>query len=209
MAQGVGAGQVPGAVVSLAALLLQQKTVHTAAHQIAMQLWWFLSYFSSPLALAAQAILPKDLTQGNYARVDRGVKRILQMGLAQALASTVLVLVCLRVPGLFTQDLAVQAAVQSVLPQVVCSQLLICLTTILDGVFIGTNRTAAYVCLSLASTSLAWLYFTQAMRRGLGVVGTWNGMLLFCLARAAYYAWEVARGGLFAYHRNEIVGVGG
>jgi Na+-driven multidrug efflux pump len=205
LVQTAGIAAAQGAAVSAsatAALVLQQKTIHTAAHQIAMQVWWFTSYFATPLALAAQAILPKDMTSGNFDRVDRGIRSILMIGLGQALSSTFLVLLCLRgLPNLFTGDAAVQAAFQSVLPQCVLSQLLICLTTVVDGVYLGTNRTSDYIKVSLASTSLAWLYFTQAMQRGMGIVGTWNGMMIFCLARAAYYACKVCRGGLFAYDR--------
>lgn len=42
-------------------------TLHIAAHQIAMQTWWFLSFFSSPLSLVAQVRV--DLIQTVHLKV--------------------------------------------------------------------------------------------------------------------------------------------
>mmetsp|Transcript_1501 Transcript_1501/g.2518 ORF Transcript_1501/g.2518 Transcript_1501/m.2518 type:complete len:579 (-) Transcript_1501:1724-3460(-) len=182
----------------------QTKTIHTAGHQIAMQLWWFLSYFSTPIALAAQAILPKDLTTGDFKRVDRGITKIMRFGVGCAAMCTSLIVLCLKIlPGLFTQDVAVQATFQGVLPQVLLSMLCICLTTVIDGIYIGTNRVVDFITISLLATTSAWAYFILvAVRKGLGIVGTWNGMLIFCTVRMIYYILRFAGGSLYRYDKT-------
>lgn len=50
---GAGVGVAAGVAVTAA-------TIEGAAHQIALQLWWFLSFFSVPFSLAAQSIIPRD-----------------------------------------------------------------------------------------------------------------------------------------------------
>ena len=45
---------------------LAGSVVEAAAHQIALQTWWMLSFFCTPLSLAAQAIIPRELSAGRY-----------------------------------------------------------------------------------------------------------------------------------------------
>lgn len=183
---------------------MSTATVHVAAHQIAMQLWWFMSYFSSPFGLAAEAILPRDLTARNYERVDKGITRTLQCALTVATLCTICVAILLKFrPAMFTSDLAVQSQVQVVLVPVLISQFLICITTIVDGIFIGTNRVRDYITVSIASTTAAWLYYAfLATKYGLGITGTWNGLLIFCGVRAAYYAAKFLSGSLYNYQKD-------
>jgi hypothetical protein len=69
---------------------------------------------------------------------------------------------------MFTTDGAVQSLVATILPLVVTSHFMICLTTILDGVYIGTNRVRDYVTVSVLSTAAAWGYYALvAIPRGL------------------------------------------
>jgi hypothetical protein len=45
---------------------LAGSVVDAAAHQIALQTWWMLSFFCTPLSLAAQAIIPREMSAGRY-----------------------------------------------------------------------------------------------------------------------------------------------
>jgi Na+-driven multidrug efflux pump len=77
---------------------------------------------------------------------------------------------------------------------------MICLTTVLDGVYIGTNRVRDYITVSVLSTAAAWAYYARvAIPRGLGVRGTWNGLFIFCAVRALFHAVKVEKGDLYRY----------
>lgn len=56
---------IASAIFTSSSSIASVTTANVATHQIAMQLWWFLSYFSSPVSFAAQAILPKYYNTNN------------------------------------------------------------------------------------------------------------------------------------------------
>ena len=66
-----------GARISSFTSSAAQSTIEIAAHQIVMQVWWFLSYFSSPFNLVAQAVFPRDLVAKNPLRVKAMTKLLL------------------------------------------------------------------------------------------------------------------------------------
>lgn len=162
------------------------STANVAAHQVAMQLWWFLSYFSSPISYAAQVMLPKQRAQSK----KNITIKLFQISACVATSCTALLAVGLRVcPHLFTSDPIVSGMLESILLPVLISQLFIGLTTALDGVFIGSNRMKEYTAASLLSTAAAWTYYRcVSMRDRLGVAGTWNGLLIFSAVRILFYA---------------------
>lgn len=168
------------------------STANVAAHQVAMQLWWFLSYFSSPISYAAQVILPK---QGG-AQSKKVTIKLLQISAWVATSCTTLLAIGLKMcPNLFTSDPIVIGMLESILLPVLISQFFIGLSTVLDGVFIGTNRMKEYTAASLLSTAAAWTYYRcVSMRDRLGVAGTFNGLLIFSTLRLLFYTVRMATG---------------
>lgn len=176
------------AAAPAAAVAVSTSTLHVAAHQVALQLWWFLSYFSSPLALVAQSILPRDLGAGRFLRVQQLLKTLFVGVVPVAVVCTAVnCIVPTCFPGLFTTSTVVQALVRTVTVQSALSQALICVATMMDGVFIGSGRLSEYVTASLLSTGAAWLIYVYSMHRKLGILGAWNGLLMFSAVRAFYY----------------------
>jgi MATE family multidrug resistance protein len=164
------------------------KTMHAAAHQVTMQLWWFLSFFSTPLSLIAQALLPRDIMSKNQQRIDTLVKTLLQSTLFIAVLMTSLIIVIPTIlPSLFTNSMEIQSLVKSVMWQVAVSQFIICVTTALDGLFIGAKLLKNYVTASFLSTTCAWLYYAYSINHKIGLEGTWNGLLIFSVVRLAFY----------------------
>jgi Na+-driven multidrug efflux pump len=164
------------------------STVDIAAHQIAMQTWWLLSYFSFPLAMVGQALLPRDIAAGRSKRAKEVIILLMKMSaVVGALSTCVSLFQPTCMPGAFTDNVVVQRAVRFVLPQVALSQFLICIATVLDGIFIGSGRLGDYVNAGVVSTASAWLYFLFSMRFKYGLVGAWNGLLLFSSVRLAYW----------------------
>lgn len=164
------------------------STIEVAAHQVVMQSWWFLSYFSSPLSLVAQAVIPKDLVKGNSKRAQKMVVLLLQLATAVAAVVTVLnVLLITRFPGVFTKNIEIQQIVRRVLVSSSVSLFVICLTTALDGIFIGCGKVRDFLNASVISTTAAWVCFAYSIRNRVGLSGAWNGLLTFSAFRMLYY----------------------
>lgn len=178
----------------IAAVASSHVTEHMAAHQVVMQLWWFLSYFSSPLSLAAQAILPKltlttatDPDREKEAKVTRNMFFVIAAGVASL--CTLLVAGALKfTPTIFTSDAIVQTLLPSTFFPAVLSMFIICITTMLDGLFIGIDAIPSYIQASILSSSAAWLYYSfVSIPNKLGVVGAWRGLLVFSIVRMSIY----------------------
>jgi putative MATE family efflux protein len=164
------------------------STIEVAAHQVVMQSWWFLSYFSSPLSLVAQAVIPKDLVKGDSRRAQRMVVLLLQLaGVVAAVVTVLNVLLITRFPGVFTKNGEIQQIVRSVLMPSSVSLFVICLTTAADGIFIGCGRVRDFLNASVISTTAAWVCFAYSIRNRMGLCGAWNGLLTFSVFRMLYY----------------------
>lgn len=176
--------------------LSNSRTVHVAGHQIAMQIWWFLSYFNNMVSVAAQAILPRDLKRGNLQRVNKAIDVLLRQSLWVAGFCTLANTGFLKLfPDMFTSSAEVQNAFLTVLPQVALSQFFISLVTCWDGFLIGTDRVPSYVFANVVGTVSAWTYYIFiAIRRGLGLEGTWNGLLIFSATRFAFHISRMLNG---------------
>lgn len=163
-------------------------TIEVAAQQIAMQLWWFLSFFGSPLCLVAQALLPRDLGAGRYNKAKYLTKLLMFMSVVVGVVTTAIsVLVPIVFPATFTSNIQIQDAVLRIIPQSSLSLFVIVIATMLDGAYIGAGMLKEYAFTGFVSTAAAWLYYLHSIRSRLGLVGTWNGLLIFCLARMTMF----------------------
>eukprot|EP01039_Chlorochromonas_danica_P002028 gene2028-2211_t len=178
-----------GARISAVTMTSSQSVVHIAAHQIVMQLWWFVSFFSSSLSLAAQSLLPAHVQNNQQSSIARRMtKLMLNLALIVATVCTAIMAGLLYFPSVFTNDLAVQGKVQMVRWQAISSMFIICVTTALDGIFIGWDRVWQYIGASVLSSSAAWAYFLLiALPNKLGVKGAWNGIVVFSSTRLMFY----------------------
>lgn len=180
-----------------------------AAHNVALQAWWFLSTINEPVLLAAQALLTRE-TRGKGLGAGAGAmdpsaanlaRVILQIALLVAVSLTLLTAgVFAGLPWIFSSDVAVQAGVQSIALQGSVAQLLICLVMAGDGITIGfsdwghlqmTNFSA------MASTLLALFVMQRAGLASLGNV--WWILALFCLVRLTCHA---------LYYSSKLLGRG-
>lgn len=178
-----GIKNIPDSAVSLAA-----STIDVAAHQIAMQTWWLLSYMSSPFALVGQALLPRDMSASKYGKVRYTIQLLLKIAtLLGVTCSVVCFILPTFLPALFTDNATIQSVLAEVIPQVTCSQMLICLATVMDGIFIGTGGLDKYVMAGVFSTSCAFAFYVISMHNRWGLTGAWDGLLVFCFVRLLYY----------------------
>ena len=186
--------------------VINLSTIHMSAHQITMQSWWFLSYFSSPISLIAQSLLPREIEAKNNKRIKLLLKYILRLTYSIAIIMTVLnMYISLYTTHYFTSSQAILYTAKSILIQSSLSQLIICITTALDGVFIGSGKIYTYIKACLISTLSAWLYFLYAVHKGEGLTGAWNGLLIFGVVRLLYFGYSWKMVGSQNYEDKEIV----
>lgn len=181
----VASATVPMSLVTAAS---GAQTMSAASHQIALQVWWLLSFFSSPLSLAAQSLIPRDMAADRLPRARSTVKLLAWLALVVALGCTAVNFIIPKFfLGAFTSSAPMHRMVQGVVAQMCLSQFFICLATMLDGVYIGTGHLKDYAAASVLSTLVAWGAYGESMRAGRGLIGAWNGLLVFSIIRFAYF----------------------
>jgi putative MATE family efflux protein len=160
-------------------------TAELGAHQIALQLFFFLALVLDAYAIAAQTLVGQALGGGRLDDARATARRVTVWGLGTGVLVAV-VLLALRsvLPPLFTQDPAVLRQAGLVWWFLAAMQPLAGVVFALDGVLMGAGdvgylRTvtigaavAGFLPLSLLSAPLGW-----------GLAGVWTGLVLFIALR--------------------------
>jgi len=168
--------------------------LHSASHQIAMQTWWFLSYFSTPLSLVGQAVLPRDIAAGKLARASKLIGILFWLITGVGCFCTVANgAILLRFGNLFTSNEAIITLSKRVSFQVISSQFIICVATLLDGIYIGCGLMSEYVQASILSTLSGLIFFGYSIWQQKGLIGAWNGLFAFSLMRLCFFAFNYSR----------------
>jgi len=160
----------------------------SAAHQIVLQTWWFLSFCPTSLAMTAQSYLPKDLASSNLRHGRALIFMLLKLGFALSVCQGCIQWILPHCfPTLFTDSLEIQNLVMSVVMQSSLSQFVLDLATSMDGMFIGSGRLRYYMFTCAVSTLSAWTWFYYSIANNAGLTGYWNGVLLFSCVRLTCY----------------------
>ena len=107
-------------MMTMTALSLGSLTM--AAHQVALQIFWTLTYFVDPLFVAATSFIARD-----HGRRPARVRRMawLLMGMSLCVGS-VITMGCIAIPtfgvGIFTADVELQALIRGISPLMGASQ---------------------------------------------------------------------------------------
>ncbi|KAL6779016.1 hypothetical protein ACKKBF_B19130 [Auxenochlorella protothecoides x Auxenochlorella symbiontica] len=161
-----------------------------AAHQVSMQIFWFLSYVPETLSLAAQSMIARDR---RIPRAGQAWSRLL-LGCGAALGVTLalaLVAVFKRGLALFTTDPAVIAQVGAIWPMAAAALALCSCMMIMDGISVGSN-----VLDHLPISNVVGLAVTLGVLRTLPgtLTSVWWSLLAFyatrSLGHAIYYTWR-------------------
>lgn len=137
-------------VAILAAVLVAtaQGPVNLAAHQLAMTLFTFLAFALDALAIAAQALIGKELGAGNVPQVRRLTSTMTRWGLGfGVLTGLLLAVVSPWIGYLFTNDADVRQTLTLALLVMAVGQPLAGYVFVLDGVLIGAGD-ARYLALA-------------------------------------------------------------
>lgn len=168
------------------------STQAVAAHQIAMQVWLFLSFVLDSFAIAAMAMIGTDLG-ANDARAARAVgNRLLALGFMTGIGLSLLLLATAPLVGsIFTSDPGVLADLSSIYVFVVVLQPLTALVYVWDGIGIGAS---AFRFLAVSMVLSALLTLVVLFAFGDTLVGVWAALATLTVSRmvalAAWYSFS-------------------
>lgn len=165
-------------------------TMATATHQVALQVFWFLSYFPEPLSITAQSLIARDMTEANRVRSVAWLLMRVGIVMGLSLAAMGCFIYCFT-PWLFTNEPAVMAAIRHLCPQMAVAEFLCAVTLVFDGVSIGSNDFNHLPRISLASTFATAATLLVTRRFDLSLPGVWLGMDAFFLVRLVMHVWHI------------------
>ena len=161
-------------------------TVEVAAHQIALQVWLFLSFVLDAYAVAAQPMVGTDLGAGKVDAARDVSKRLLFLGFVTGVTLSGLV----AVSGLFVADVFsaaddVAGELARVYGFVVVLQPLTALVYVYDGIGIGASafRFLAISMVVAAVATIATLWMV-----GDDLVGVWSAVTVLTVTRLLSFA---------------------
>lgn len=166
-----------------------------AAHQVALQIFWTLTYFVDPLFVAATSFIARD-----HGRRPERVRRMAWLLLRLSVGvGAFIAVVCYLIPtfaaGTFTTDPTLATMIGSIAPLMGTAQLVSAVVLVAEGVLIGCGDLRYLLkvhCVNFfALGALLW----WVRHSGLGLHGIWIAVLANQLLRLSQHAAHVWRGG--------------
>jgi putative MATE family efflux protein len=136
------------AILATVFVVTGQGAVNLAAHQLAMTIFSFLAFALDALAIAAQALIGKELGASNPVKARHLTRTMIRWGLGFGVVTGVLLAVAAPWAGaLFSSDAGVQSALMCALWILAAGQPIAGYVFVLDGVLIGAGD-AKYLALA-------------------------------------------------------------
>jgi len=182
--------------VSAAAVAARFGAAALAAHQIVLQLWTFLALVLDSLAIAAQALVGAALGAADVAHAKSVAARVTVFStVAAVVLAALLAAGATVIPGLFTDDAAVLAAVAVPWWFLIAQLPIAGIVFALDGVLLGAGdaafmRTATVISAVAGFLPLTWL----SLILGWGLAGIWSGLTTFIVLRLVFVGWRAQSG---------------
>jgi putative MATE family efflux protein len=182
--------------VSAAAVAARFGAAALAAHQIVLQLFNFLALALDSLAIAAQALVGAALGASDVRHAKAVAGRVTVFsGAAASVLAGVLALGARLLPGLFTDDAAVLAAIGVPWWFLVAQLPIAGIVFALDGVLLGAGdtafmRTATVISALVGFLPLVWL----SLAFGWGLAGIWSGLTASLVLRLLFVGWRALSG---------------
>jgi putative MATE family efflux protein len=171
--------------LSATAVAARFGTATVAAHQIALQLWFFTALALDAVAIAAQSLVGAALGAGDAAGARHLARRIALIGGLCGVGFAVLIGAGAgEIPGWFTADPAVRERAAVAWWWFVGMQPLAGVVFALDGVLIGAGDVRYLRNLTVVAALGCFLpAIWAAYALDLGIGGIWAGLTLFVVAR--------------------------
>jgi putative MATE family efflux protein len=167
-----------------------------AAHQIVLQLWFFMALVLDAVAIAAQSLVGAALGAGDVRRARALARQVGGYGLVLGAGFAVLFSALSGVlPRVFTTDPAVLAAVPVAWWFFTGMQPIAGVVFALDGVLLGAGDAAYLRTWTLVAAGAGFLPLTwAALVFGWGLAGIWSGLTALVLIRLAAVTLRVRSG---------------
>ncbi|QCP00437.1 MATE family efflux transporter [Arthrobacter sp. 24S4-2] len=152
------------AILATVLVVTAQGSVNLAAHQLAMTIFTFLAFALDALAIAAQALIGKELGAANPAKVRELTRTMIRWGAGFGVATGALLAAAAPwAGGLFTSDAGVQSALTLALWVLAAGQPVAGFVFVLDGVLIGAGD-AKYLAIAGVVNLAVYLPLLLAVR---------------------------------------------
>ncbi|GGJ29500.1 MATE family efflux transporter [Paenarthrobacter histidinolovorans] len=178
------------AILATVLVVTAQGAVNLAAHQLAMTIFSFLAFALDALAIAAQALIGKELGARNAARARELTRTMIRWGLGFGVITGVLLAVAAPWVGyIFTSDSGVRSALTVALWVLALGQPVAGYVFVLDGVLIGAGD-ARYLAIAGVVNLAVYLPLLVAVHQlkpdgEAGLLWLWAAFALgYMLARA-------------------------
>ncbi|CAM6124402.1 unnamed protein product [Calypogeia fissa] len=172
---------------SVGQVVARTGTLSLAAHQVAMQVFWFLSFFPEALSISAQSLIARDVKR-NPERAHAVARLLLRLSLVFGvfLASVVAVVHSFGTSWL-TNDETVARLVMSVTNQSMICSFMCALAVVFEGIAIASGDLAYLSRMQLVN--LAGMIFAtiSTYRAGWGLQGVWWSLAIYFGTRVAYH----------------------
>jgi putative MATE family efflux protein len=173
------------------AVAARVSDVAVAAHQVLAQLFIFLALVLDALAIAAQALVGRLLGAGRRIEAAEVADRLLVLGIAAGLIlAAALAAIAAAVPGWFSADAGVRAAIGSAYWILVAIQPLAAVVFVWDGVFIGVGDFRYLAGAMLVAAAVGGAALLAVVPLGWGLPGVWGAVALFLLVRGVTLGWR-------------------
>ena len=177
------------AILATVVVATAQGPVNLAAHQLAMTAFTFLAFALDALAIAAQALIGKELGASHPAAARQLTTTMVRWGLGVGALAGILLAAAAPWAGLaFTSDAGVRSALTLALWALAASQPIAGYVFVLDGVLIGAGD-ARYLAIAGVVNLAAYLPLLLAVR----LSGADGGVALFWLWTAFSFGYLLAR----------------
>ncbi|MBG6215814.1 putative MATE family efflux protein [Arthrobacter sp. CAN_A6] len=189
------------AILATVFVATAQGPLSLAAHQLVMTVFTFLAFALDALAIAAQALIGKELGSGNKPLARALTRRMVVWGVGFGAGTGALLALAAPFAGwIFTTDPSVQAAFAAGLLILAVSQPVCGLVFVLDGVLIGAGD-ARYLALAGVVNLVVYLpllaaVYSANLTGNAGIAWLWTAFGLgYMAARALTLGWRVRNDG--------------
>jgi len=156
------------------------------AHQIALQLFFFIALILDSVAIAGQVIVGRMLGAGDSEGARASALRMIGWSVTLGTAFAAVLLPLAHVlPRVFTSDPLVLHEAAELWPYFVLMQPLAGAVFALDGILIGASDTSYLMWSMLAASLLFIVLASMALARDWGIVGVWIALDVLIATRFA------------------------